>query len=80
MIEPKFKCDRPRTSTLRLPQEANNNENNTIILEISKQKTTKKNILHNFVWYIYIDIYIYLYRYIYIYIYIHIYIYIYIDR
>ena len=37
-----FKCDRPRTSTPRLPQEANNNENNTIILEISKQKTTKK--------------------------------------
>ena len=42
MIEPKSKRDRPRTSTPRSPQEANNNENNTIILEISKQKTTKK--------------------------------------
>ena len=31
MIEPKLKCDRPRTSTLRIPQEANNNENNKVI-------------------------------------------------
>ena len=28
MMEPKFKCDWPRTSTLRIPQEANNNNNN----------------------------------------------------
>ena len=36
MIEPKLKCDRPRTSALRIPQEANNNESNKVILKIKK--------------------------------------------
>ena len=36
MMEPKFTCDRPRTSTLRIPKEANNNENNEVILKINK--------------------------------------------
>ena len=31
MMEPKFECDWPRTSTLRIPQEASNNKNNKII-------------------------------------------------
>ena len=42
MMEPEFKCDWPRTSTLRIPQEANNNKNNKIILNINELKTKKK--------------------------------------
>ena len=42
MMEPKFKCDWQRTSTLRIPLEANNNKNNKIILKINESKTKKK--------------------------------------
>ena len=44
MIEPKFKCDWPRTSTLKIPFKANNIKNNKIILKINELKTKERTI------------------------------------
>ena len=41
MMEPKFEW--PRTSTLRIPLEANSNEKNKMILKINELKTIEKN-------------------------------------
>ena len=40
MMEPK--CDWPRTSTLGIPKEANNEENNKIILKINELRKKKE--------------------------------------